>query len=78
MKRSQAIALIALTSALAAGLTTYFLSKRKHAKRKAFVSNAGYEMAYDIHYPPKYSRHSRHSRAGRPDDHRNGHHSSAN
>jgi hypothetical protein len=77
MKRSQAIALTALTTALAAGLTTYFLSRRKHAKRKAFVSNAGYEMAYDIHYPPKYSRHSRQHRQNRS-DRRNGHHSSAN
>jgi hypothetical protein len=71
MKRSQAIALTALTTALAAGLTTYFLAKRKHAKRKAFVSNAGYEMAYDIHYPIKYSRHARPGRT----DRRNGHHS---
>jgi len=69
MKRSQTIALTALTATLAAGLTLYFLGRRKHAKRKAFVSNAGYEMAYDIHYPPKYSRRS---------DRRNGHHSSAN
>jgi hypothetical protein len=71
MKRSQAIALTALTTTLAAGFTLYFLGKRKHAKRKAFVSNAGYEMAYDIHYPPKYRRHSR-------SDRRNGHPSSAN
>lgn len=56
MKRSQAIALTALTSTLALGLTLYLLGRRKHAKRKAFVSNAGYEMAYDIHYPPKYQR----------------------
>jgi hypothetical protein len=68
MKRSQAIALTALTTTLAAGLTIYFRSKRKHSKRKDFVANAGYEMAYDIHYPPKYSRPGR----------RNGHHSSAN
>jgi hypothetical protein len=68
MKRSQAIALTALTTTLAAGLTMYFLSKRKTAKRKDFVANAGYEMAYDIHYPPRYGRSSR----------RNGHHSSAN
>jgi hypothetical protein len=77
MKRSQAITLTALTTAIAAGFTTYLLTKRKHAKRKAFVSNAGYEMAYDIHYPLKYSRQSRY---GRPDrtDRRNGHRSSAN
>jgi hypothetical protein len=77
MKRSQAIALTALTTAIAAGFTTYLLTKRKHAKRKAFVSNAGYEMAYDIHYPPKYSRPGRHERPNRS-DRRNGYHSSAN
>ena len=71
MKRSQAIALTALTTTLATGLTMFLLGRRKHAKRKAFVSNAGYEMAYDIHYPIKYSRQSR-------NDRRNGHRSSAN
>jgi hypothetical protein len=75
MKRAQAIALTALTATVAAGLTLYLLGRRKHAKRKAFVSNAGYEMAYDIHYPPKYSRHSRHNRQSRT-DRRNGHHPS--
>lgn len=59
MKRSQAIALTALTTTLAAGITLFLLRKRKHAKRKAFVSNAGYEMAYDIHYPMKYRRPNR-------------------
>lgn len=66
MKRSEAIALTALTTTLAAGLTLYFLGRRKHAKRKEFVANAGYEMAYDIHYPMRYRRHKRH----------NGHHRS--
>jgi hypothetical protein len=56
MKRSQAIALTALTTTLAVGLALYLFNRRKHAKRKAFVSNAGYEMAYDIHYPPRYQR----------------------
>ena len=56
MKRSQAIALTALTTTFAVGLTLYLLNRRKNAKRKAFVSNAGYEMAYDIHYPPRYQR----------------------
>jgi hypothetical protein len=61
MKRSQAIALTALTTTLAAGFTLYLLARRRHAKRKDVVANAGYEMAYDIHYPPKYSRPSRNS-----------------
>lgn len=61
MKRSQAIALTALTTALAAGLAIYFASKRNHRRRKDFVANAGYEMAYDINYPPRYRRHKRHN-----------------
>ena len=61
MKRSQAIALAALTTTLAAGLTLYLVSKRKHWRRKDFVANAGYEMAYDINYPPRYRRHKRHN-----------------
>ena len=62
MKRSQAIALTALTATLAAGVTAYFLfRKRKQQRRKDFVANAGYEMAYDIHYPVKYRRHKRHN-----------------
>ena len=54
MKKSQVIALTALASAAAAVATIYLLRKRKHHKRMVAVSNAGYEMAYDIHYPIKY------------------------
>lgn len=61
MKRSQVVALTALTATLAAGVTIYLLSKRKKEKRRDFVANAGYEMAYDIHYPVKYRRHKRHN-----------------
>jgi hypothetical protein len=61
MKRAQAIALTALTTTLAAGITIYLLSKRKQQRRRDFVANAGYEMAYDIHYPMKYRRHKRHN-----------------
>lgn len=61
MKRSEAIALTALTAALAAGVTVYFMNRRNTQKRKDFVANAGYEMAYDIHYPLKYRRHKRHN-----------------
>ena len=54
MKKSQIIALTALTSAAAAVAAIYLLKKRKHHRRLVAVSNAGYEMAYDIHYPIKY------------------------
>jgi hypothetical protein len=62
MKRSQGIALTALTTALAAGFTVYLLNRRRHARRKDFVANAGYEMAYDIHYPMRYGKPGRTSR----------------
>ena len=65
MKRSQAIALTALTTALAAGFTVLLLHRRRHARRKDFVANAGYEMAYDIHFPVRYSKPGR---AGRRND----------
>ncbi|HEY4338215.1 MAG TPA: hypothetical protein VGM89_20045 [Puia sp.] len=67
MKKSQAIVLTALTTTLAAGVTIWLLSKRKQQKRKDFVANAGYEMAYDIRYPVKYRRHKRQN------GHRNSH-----
>ena len=55
MKKSQLVALTTLTAAAAAAVTTiYLLKKKKHKKRLIAVSNAGYEMAYDIHYPLKY------------------------
>jgi len=54
MKKSQLIALTTIATAAAAITTIYLLKKRKHHKRLIAVSNAGYEMAYDIHYPIKY------------------------
>ena len=56
MKKSQTIALTTLSTAVAAGLAIYFVNKHKHHKRRKFVANAGYEFAYDIHYPVKYGR----------------------
>ena len=61
MKKTEAIALTALTTTLAAGVLVYIWQKRRSARRKDFVANAGYEMAYDIRYPMKYSRHKRHN-----------------
>jgi predicted small secreted protein len=54
MKKSQIIALTTIATAAAAITTIYLLKRRKHKKRLIAVSNAGYEMAYDIHYPIKY------------------------
>ena len=54
MKKSQAIALTTLATAAAAVTAIYLLKKRKQQKRLVAVSNAGYEMAYDIHYPIRY------------------------
>jgi hypothetical protein len=55
MKRNDLIAITALT-AIAAGTAFWLISRRSHKRRKAFVANAGYEMAYDIHYPIRYSK----------------------
>lgn len=55
MKKSQLIALTTLTAAAAVAVATiYIFRKKKHHKRLITVSNAGYEMAYDVHYPVKY------------------------
>ncbi len=56
MKKSQVIAITALTTALIAGTTLYLLRKKKQHRRLATVSDAGYETAYDVHYPLKYRR----------------------
>jgi hypothetical protein len=60
-KDKQLIALTALTTlaAGAAALTAiYHITKKKREKRLAVISNAGYEMAQDVHYPMKYKRRS--------------------
>lgn len=56
MKKKQAIALVAIGAALAAGTTIYLIYRKKRERRKAFVANAGYETAYDVHYPLRYTR----------------------
>jgi hypothetical protein len=57
-KDKQLIALTAFTTLLAGAATIYLLTKKKREKRLAVVSNAGYEMAYDVHYPIKYKKRS--------------------
>ena len=57
MNKKQLIALAALTTLLT-GATIILLRKNKHKKRLATVSDAGYETAYDVHYPPRYKRYS--------------------
>jgi hypothetical protein len=76
MKRSQAIALSALTTTLAAGITFLLLYRRKQARRRDFVANEGYELAYDIHYPMRYGKPARASRRNGA-DHSNANESSA-
>jgi len=60
-RNKQLIAITALTTlaASAAALTAiYLVTKKRREKRLAVVSNAGYEMAYDVHYPVKYKKRS--------------------
>lgn len=55
MKKKHVITIAALT-AVAAGVTIYLIQRKKRERRKAFIANAGYETAYDVHYPIRYSR----------------------
>lgn len=53
MNKKQLIAITALTT-IAAATTLCLLSKRKHKKRLVTVSDAGYETAWDVHFPTRY------------------------
>lgn len=60
-KKQQLIAITALTTlatTAAACSAVYLIAKKRRDKRLAVVSNAGYEMAYDVHYPMKYKKRS--------------------
>jgi hypothetical protein len=60
-KNQQLIAITALTTLAATAATfaaVYVIAKKRRDKRLAVVSNAGYEMAYDVHYPMKYKKRS--------------------
>jgi hypothetical protein len=55
MKNTQKITALVFAAALV-GTTVYLLKKRQHSRRRDFVANAGYEMAYDVHFPMKYKK----------------------
>jgi hypothetical protein len=58
MKKTDLLAVTALTATLV-GLTIFLLRKDKHNKHKrrmTVAADAGYETAYDIHFPVKYRR----------------------
>ena len=60
-KNKQLIATTALATLLAgaaAAAAIYVIRKNRHKKRLTVISNAGYEMAYDVHYPMKYKKSS--------------------
>ena len=56
MNKTQKIATITLAAAALAGMAIYLRHRKKHQKKLAVVSNAGYEMAYDVHFPVKYKK----------------------
>ena len=45
-----------VATAAVIGANFYLLKKHKHKKRLAVVSDAGYETAYDVHFPLKYKK----------------------
>ena len=55
MKKTNLLAVTVLTASLV-GVTIYLLRKDKHKRRMTVVADAGYETAYDVHYPIKYRR----------------------
>jgi hypothetical protein len=55
MKKKQVIAIAAIGAVLA-GTAILLIQRKRHNRRKAFIANAGYETAYDVHYPIRYSR----------------------
>jgi hypothetical protein len=55
MNKTKLITILSLTTALT-GATIYLLKQCRHKKRMAVISDAGYETAYDIHFPLKYKR----------------------
>ena len=60
-KDRQLVATTALVTLLAGAATLaaiYAVNKKRREKRLAVVSNAGYEMAYDVHYPMRYKKSS--------------------
>jgi hypothetical protein len=60
MKKSKlfAVAALATMAVTLVGTTICLVSKNRKMKRKRLeeISNAGYEFAYDIHYPMNYKR----------------------
>ena len=53
MKNVKLLAALVLSSTAVAA-TVYVIRKRKREKRLVEISNAGYELAYDIQYPVRY------------------------
>lgn len=57
MKKNSLFATIVLaTTVIGAAATLCLAKKNKEKKRLAAIADAGYELAYDIHYPMKYRR----------------------
>ena len=55
-KLLMATILVASVATAVVVANAYLLKKYKHKKRLAVVSDAGYETAYDIHFPMKSKR----------------------
>ncbi|HEX9509690.1 MAG TPA: hypothetical protein VF939_04375 [Puia sp.] len=58
MKKTKlfAAAALATLAVTLVGSTICLVRKNKQRKRLAAISDAGYELAYDIHYPMNYKK----------------------
>lgn len=55
MKNLKLLTALALT-ATAVGAIACVIRKKRKDKALDHIANAGYELAYDIHYPVRYKR----------------------
>lgn len=58
MKKKELLTTVAIaTTAIGlVGTAICLVRRRQHQKKREAISNAGYEYAYDIHYPMKYGK----------------------
>ena len=58
MKKSKlfAVAALATMAVTLVGTTICLVGKRRRRKKLEAISDAGYELAYDIHYPTSYKK----------------------
>ena len=55
MKKNKLFLTLVVVAA-AVGVNAFLIKRMRHKKKLAVVSDAGYETAFDIHFPLKYKK----------------------